>query len=125
MIGAWTTLITGIVLALIGLGASLFEITPVAYFAIALFAGVCFGITLLAISANMYARKTGKFMPLASYYRSFDYLTKDEQAHYKLKRASLAAQLIFLLFEIVVYAVCIGVAILVVVVWPFGPVLSH
>lgn len=109
---------------------ALLGVTSIVYFALALIAGVGIAILVLIFIGNLIARRTGKYLLLSS--RGFGYrYTSDPpialaprsraESTHGLRQASLLQQLLFGFIELLVYAACVGLMLVIAILWmPHG-----
>ena len=108
---------TALIPILIIIVLSALQVQTFFYLVFALIAGVGLALSLLVLIANLYARKTGKYLDLASYGRPYHYLSPSMIQKYGLSSAGTKPQLIFGLVEFLAQVVFIGAMLAAVIFW--------
>jgi len=94
---------------------SLLNITSIIYIGLAFVAGVSLALSVLVILANIYARKTGTYLVLASYTRGFRYLPTRKIIAYGISPATGKGILLFGLVEFATQVICVGLMLFIVI----------
>ena len=96
---------------------TLMGVTSIIYIGLAIVAGVSLALSILVILANLYARKTGTYLVLASYTRGYRYLPVKKILSYGLSPATGKRTLLFGLVEFLTQVICVGLLLFLVIQW--------